>query len=86
MKIGPDFEITRDRFQWIVTQWVAGQDKDGNPKRHARESYHATLLQACQRVLEANAGEAATGTAQEVVAALARAQAAICEAVAGRPQ
>ena len=83
MKIGPDFEITRDKYQWIVTHWEPGKDRDGNPKRQPRQSYHATLLQACQRVLDALSGEAASGTAQEVIAAVRRAETAICDALKG---
>lgn len=85
MKIGPDYEITTDPYNWIVTEWVAGTDKDGNPKRQAKRSYHASLHQACERVLGRIAGSAAAGTAEEVIAALTRAQAAICDAVKVRP-
>lgn len=84
MKIGPDFEITTDPYNWIVTRWVAGKDKDGNPKRQPHRTYHGSLLQASTRVLDALAADAAGGTAAEVVAAVQRAQAAICEALKGR--
>lgn len=83
VKIGPDFEISTDPHNWIVTRWVAGQDKDGNPKRHPKQTYHASLKQACLSVLDDLAADAAAGTAQEVIAAIARAETAICDATKG---
>jgi len=85
MKIGPNFEISADRYNVIVTEWVIGKDKQGNAKRHPRESYHATLEQARKRVLERLGDDALGGSLSEVIAAIARAQAAICEAVNGQP-
>lgn len=84
MKIGPDFEITRDRYNYIVIEWANGTDKDGNPKRQKRESYHGTLLQACNRVQARITDEALAGTVKEVIAAITRAEAAVRDAIAGR--
>ena len=47
-----DFEATRDKYQWVLTRWVDGKDKDGNLKRKAVETYHASLKQVCNTVLD----------------------------------
>lgn len=40
IEINERFTLRRDRYNWILTETYWGQDKDGNPKKHTRESYH----------------------------------------------
>jgi len=47
IKINEDFEMYRDKHQWILWHWTDGETKDGDPKRQKRETYHGSLEQVC---------------------------------------
>ena len=50
MKIGR-FEISNDKYQWILTEYYDGRDKNGNPKMQSRENYFGTLEQVCLEIV-----------------------------------
>lgn len=68
MKIGDKYEITSDRFQWILTERYMGKDNKGNDKEHTRESYYATLEQCCNQIVQRDAKQAET--VEQVVTAI----------------
>ena len=55
-----DFEIERDTYGWSMTHWKDGEDKDGNPKRQKRITYHATFPQICRAIMDVKAGDCET--------------------------
>ena len=57
MKIGR-FEITSDKFNWILIEHYDGRDKQGNDKQQSRETYHGTLQQCCQEMIQREAKHA----------------------------
>ena len=57
MKIGERFEATRDAHGWTLLESYQGQDRDGNPKTMQRRSYHATLPQVVDKVIDMEAGQ-----------------------------
>lgn len=52
MKLSERYELTKDKYQWILTEWTDGEDKDGNPKRKSNNSYHSTLQQVASYVVD----------------------------------
>lgn len=80
MKIGR-FEITSDKYQWILSEEYVGVDKDGNPKFHTRETYHGTLEQVCNTIVQREAKFA--GDLAEVIEIISRTAAIIAEACNG---
>ena len=55
MKIGEDWELKSDKYQWILKEWRDGKDKDGNPKRQCRETYHSNFRQVASKMLDTTA-------------------------------
>ena len=58
MKVGDKYEITSDKYQWILTEYVDGKDKDGYPKIQPRDSYHGTIQQCCETIIQRDAKQA----------------------------
>ena len=56
IKISEDFECEEETYQWVLHQWVDGKDKDDNPKRQKRTTYHSSLSQICDVVVNRQAG------------------------------
>lgn len=77
MKIGEQFEITADRYNWVLTERTPGTNKDGEPTTRERQTYHGSLDQACQAALNRKAVEASDGTAEDVIKAVQAASEAI---------
>lgn len=50
------FTAERDKYQWVLTEWYDGKDKDGNHKRQSRETYYANLHQVCGVIIDKMAG------------------------------
>lgn len=60
------FTAERDKHQWILKEHYMGQAKKGKePKMQSKESYHGTLRQVCNTVLDRMAGDC--GSAKEWV-------------------
>lgn len=59
IKINDNFEITSDKYQWILTQWSDGIGKKGEnkgkPIRVKRESYYGRVDQACNEIVNREA-------------------------------
>ena len=64
MKINDDFEMRRDKYQWILTHWTDGVgkkgDNKGKPIRVKRETYHPNIDQVCREVLDRELGKCET--------------------------
>ena len=82
MRIRDEYEITADRNNFILRQRLDSTDKAGNPKDKFRETYYATLTQACECVLAREVSKSIEGSCQQVIVAVAHAQAAICASIA----
>ena len=57
LKINDRFETERDKYQWLLHEWTDGQDKHGNPKKQRKTTYHASLKQVCETVIDRQAGD-----------------------------
>lgn len=57
IELGKRFTAHRDKYQWILTEKYEGKDRKGNPKEQHRETYHGTLKQVCDRVVDMEAGD-----------------------------
>jgi len=57
MKIDDRFEVERDTYCWMLHDWRDGKDRDGNPKRMKRTTYHRDLVQVSEVILDRTAGE-----------------------------
>jgi len=55
IKISEDFECETDKYQWILHQWYDGKDKDGKTKRQTKQTYHSSLAQVCDVVIDKSA-------------------------------
>lgn len=64
VKINDDYDIKRDKFQWILTHWTDGVgkagDNKGKPIRVKRESFHASVTQICREILDRELGNCET--------------------------
>lgn len=52
MKISEDYEVSRDKYQWILTEWYDGKNKDGDLKRKSRQTYHGSLRQVASQIVD----------------------------------
>lgn len=82
MKIGR-FEITADKYQFILTESYVGLDNKGNDKTHKRDSYHASLEQCCNEIVQRDAKEALNGDAYKVIEAITKSKCEIFIATSG---
>ncbi len=59
IRINNRFEIDRDRYCWHLTEWRDGIGKgknEGKPIRTSQTTYHASLIQICDEVMDRSAG------------------------------
>jgi hypothetical protein len=83
MKIGR-FEITADKYQFILTENYLGIDKkDRSDKMQKRLSYHASLEQVCNTIIERDAKEALDGDVYAVIEAITKSKCEIFMATSG---
>lgn len=54
MRISENYSLKKDRVQWILTEHYTGKDKAGNDKAKERDSYHATLNQVANYLINNN--------------------------------
>jgi len=71
MKIGR-FEITADKHQFILTENYLGKTREGADKINQRDTYHATLEQACNTIVERDSKEALDGDVYAVIEAITK--------------
>ena len=55
LKVNDRFTITKDKHNKILIETYMGVDKDKQPKEQTRESYHMTILQACEVIIDRSA-------------------------------
>ena len=60
IKITERFTVRRDSYQWILSHYYEGKDKDGNPAEKSKQTYHATIKQCCAKILELKAEKCET--------------------------
>lgn len=77
-KLNDRFTLKRDAHSWeLVEHWMS-RPKDGRtPKPYSRSTWHATMVQACDYVLDRTAGDCET--AEELKQTMAQAVAEIRE-------
>lgn len=73
LKINEDYECERDTYGWKLHRWRDGKDKDGNPKRTCRTTYHGTLVQVCNAVIDDAAGGAESARQLRSIVGVAKA-------------
>lgn len=49
--ISENYSLSRDRWNWILTEHYTSKDKDDNDKENTRKSYHASLQQVANYVM-----------------------------------
>lgn len=54
MKISDNYSLKKDRVQWILTEHYTGKDKDDNDKPKERNSYHSSLNQVANHLINNN--------------------------------
>lgn len=80
MKIGNDFEVTRDASGWTLFHYRSVEDRKTKQfKRVPKPSYYASLEQCCNQILDRSAAHA--DTAQEVIDAIHEAKREIIKAI-----
>lgn len=53
MKINGTYSLIKDRAQWILTEhYISLNKKSGEAKEKQRQSYHATLRQVAQYMID----------------------------------
>lgn len=51
------FEFKKDQYCWHLHEYYMGKDSDKNPKRQKRTTYHATLGQVLDTIINRSCGE-----------------------------
>ena len=83
MKIGR-FEITADKYQFILTENYLGTSKaDGTDKMQQRDSYHASLEQCCNTIIQRDIKEALGSDIYAVIEAITKSKCEIFMATNG---
>lgn len=49
--ISENYSLSRDRWNWILTEHYTSEDKDGKDKESTRKSYHSSLGQVANYVM-----------------------------------
>ena len=58
IKYNDRFEFEKDKYQWILTEFVDSKDrKTGETKKKAEKSFHGTLRQVMSAICDREAGE-----------------------------
>lgn len=51
IEIGSKYVITKDKYQYVLTENKEGTSKDGNPIITSKNSYYASLQQIASKIL-----------------------------------
>lgn len=51
IKLHPNWDLDNDKYQWILINKREGKDKDGNTKTHEDKTFHRTLDQVNEKIL-----------------------------------
>lgn len=57
IKLNEDYEFERDQHCWNLHTWSDGKTKEGDHKRSKKTTYHSTLRQLCNAIIEREAGK-----------------------------
>ena len=52
IKIGNDYTIEADKYQFILSTRTLGKDKDGNDRYQWNKTYHANIRQCCNAIAD----------------------------------
>ena len=77
MRIGDEYEITADKYNFILRHWIQGQQV---PRK--RETYYRTFEAACNEILAREQRKSMEGSAVDVIRALSEAQRLVCASIA----
>lgn len=81
MKIG-NFEITADKFNFILTETYEGKDKAGNPKTQVSEQrYYGRLEDALQAIVTKAETDHVFGDASTLIAGITMVRDSIVQAL-----
>lgn len=73
IKVGDLYEITTDKYQYILTTKYTGKDKDGNEKQQTSSTYHGTIKQVVASIADSELKKAFTaGVIDEFTMAIDR--------------
>lgn len=56
IKVNDRFSFERDKYQWLLHESRLGKDKKGNDKVHVDTSYHGSLRQICEQIIDRQQG------------------------------
>ena len=57
IQVNEKYQITKDKYQWILNEVVIGKDKSGNPKTKFVPSYHASIEQIAANIINRELGK-----------------------------
>ena len=57
IKVGTKYQITRDKYQWILGEVQPCKTKDGDPSTKIASTYHASIEQVCANIINRELGE-----------------------------
>ena len=60
IKINDKFSVERDKYQWLLHESKDGLSKKQEPIATTRTTYHGTLKQCCNEIVERMMGECET--------------------------
>ena len=58
MHINNRFSVRRDRYCWILSEWIDGLTRKELPKKSERKTFHANLKQVADAMVDRTMGEA----------------------------
>jgi len=78
IKFNDKFSFEKDQYCWHLHEYYMGKDKDKNPKRQKKTTYHATLEQVCNTIIDRSCGDCGSlGEIKELLDLLPKAVAGI---------
>jgi hypothetical protein len=60
MQVNEKFVFEKDLYSWTLNYIYEGKDKDGNKKQQTKQTYHSTLKQVANKIVDYSAKETAT--------------------------
>lgn len=72
-----EFEAKRDTYGWTLSHFYSGKDKNGNLKKHKRDTFYGNIKQVFREILDRKAGECSE--VSELIALLENAEGMIDE-------
>jgi hypothetical protein len=56
IKFNEQFSFEKDRYSWQLHEWKDGKDKNDKPIRSKKTTYHTTLTQVCDVIVDRSCG------------------------------